>query len=54
MKKDDQKRDVLYGISAGYSISSRSSVKLAYVRSRTHENTGMNTDNVAFAYSIRF
>ena len=53
-KKDDQRRDLLYGISAGLSIGSRSSAKLAYVGSRTDEAVGKDTDSFALAYSIRF
>jgi hypothetical protein len=53
-KKDDQRRDLLYGISAGLSIGSRFSAKLAYVGSRTDEAVGKDTDSVALAYSIRF
>jgi hypothetical protein len=54
VKQDDQRRDLLYGISAGLSIGLRSSVKLAYIGSRTHEDVGQDTDSIAFAYSIRF
>ena len=54
VKKDDRRRDVLFGVSVGVSIGSRSSVKLAYVGSRTREDVGKDTDSVAFAYSIRF
>jgi hypothetical protein len=54
VKKDDRKRDALFGVSAGVPIGLRSSVKLAYVGSRTREDTGKDTDSVAFAYSIRF
>lgn len=54
VKKDDQRRDLLFGISAGFSISSSSSVKLAYVGSRTQKDVGKDTDSVALAYSIRF
>lgn len=53
-KKDDKRRDLLYGISAGLAIGSRSSVKLAYVGSRTREDVGKDTDSIALAYSIRF
>jgi hypothetical protein len=53
-KKDDQKRDLLFGISAGYSISPNSSVKLAYVGSRTYEDVGQDSDSVVLACSIRF
>ena len=53
-KKDDERRDWLYGISAGLPIGSRSSVKLAYVAGRTSEDVGKDTDSVSLAYSIRF
>ena len=53
-KKDDQKRGLLFGISAGYSISPNSSVKLAYVGSRTYEDVGLDSDCVVLACSIRF
>lgn len=53
-KKDDKKRDLLYGISAGLPIGSRSSIKLAYVAGRTSEDVGSDTDSVALGYSIRF
>ena len=53
VKKDDERRDSLYGISAGLPIGSRSSVKLAYVASRTSEDVGKDTDSIALAYSIR-
>jgi len=53
-KKDDERRDLLYGISAGLPIGSRSSVKLAYVASRSSEDVGKDSDNVAFAFSTRF
>ncbi len=54
VKKDDQLRDLLYGISAGFPIGSRSSVKLAYIGSRTFEDVGQDTDSIAFSYSFRF
>ena len=53
-KKDDRRRDLLYGMSAGLPIGSRSSVKRAYVGSRSREDVGKDTDSVGFAYSIRF
>lgn len=53
-KKDDERRDLLYGISAGLPIGSSSGVKLAYVGSRTREDVGKDTDSIALAYSIRF
>lgn len=53
-KKDDERRDLLYGISAGLPIGSRSGVKLAYVASRSKEDVGKDSDSVAFAFSTRF
>jgi hypothetical protein len=53
IRKDDEKRDMLYGISGGVPIGSRSSVKLAYVGSRTGEDVGKDTDSISLAYSIR-
>jgi len=53
-KKDDERRDLLYGISAGLPIGSRSSAKLAYVGSRSSEDVGVDSDSVAVAFSTRF
>jgi hypothetical protein len=53
-KSDDKKRDILYGISAGFPFGSRSSLKLAYIGSRTRKDVGTDSDNLALAYSIRF
>jgi len=53
-KKDDERRDLLYGISAGLPIGSRSSVKLAYVASRTSEDVGVDSDSMVLGFSIRF
>lgn len=53
-RKDDERRDVLYGISAGLPIGSMSSFKLAYVGNRSREDVGKDSDSVAFAYSLRF
>ena len=52
--KDDERRDLLYGISAGLPMGSRATVKLAYVANRSSEDVGKDTDNVALGYSIRF
>ncbi len=53
-KKDDERRELLYGISAGLPVGSRSSAKLAYVGSRSNEDVGKDTDSVALAFSTRF
>jgi len=54
LRHDDRQRDLLYGISAGLPIGSRSSAKLAYIGSRTHEKVGQDSDSIAFSYLIRF
>lgn len=53
-KKDDRRQDVLYALSAGMPLSRTSSVKIAYVNSRTREEVGSNSDNIAIAYSWIF
>jgi len=52
--KDDERSDLLYGISVGLPIGSRSNVKLAYVANRTKEDVGKDADSVALGYSIWF
>ena len=53
-RKGDERRDLLYGLSAGLPIGSSSSIKLAYVASRSDEDVGKDTDSYALGYSIRF
>jgi hypothetical protein len=53
-RKDDRRRDLLYGLSAGFSHNGHSSLKLAYVGSRTQEDLGADTDYLGLALSIRF
>jgi hypothetical protein len=54
VRSNDRRRDLLYGISAGLAVNKKSSLKLAYVASRTREDLGSDTDNLALALSIRF
>jgi hypothetical protein len=53
-RKDDERRDLLYGISAGLPVGSRSSVKIAYVGSRSSEDVGKDSDTLALGFSVRF
>lgn len=53
-RKDDRRRDLLYGLSAGFSHNRHSSLKLAYVGSRTRKDLGVNADYLALALSVRF
>jgi hypothetical protein len=52
--KGDERRDLLYGISAGLPVGARSSVKIAYVGRRSSEDVGTDSDNVAVGYTVRF
>ena len=54
VRRDGHRRDLLYGISAGLTVNRHSSLKFAYVGSRTREDLGSDTDNLALALSIRF
>ena len=53
-RKDDARQDFLLGISAGFAVSPSSSIKIAYVRSRTQEDIGQDTDSVGISYLTRF
>ncbi|GGZ91688.1 transporter [Algibacter mikhailovii] len=50
--KDDRRNDVLASLSAGYSISKRQSLKLAYIYSRTTRLIGSNTDSIALGWAL--
>ncbi len=54
VRKDDSKRDLLFGISAGLPLSRQSSVKIGYIGSRAGEEIGADTDNIVVAVSFRF
>ena len=53
-KKDDTRSDNLYALSAGYPVSRTTSIKLAYVRGRTREDVGSDTDNFILAFTKMF
>ncbi len=52
--KNDERRDLLYGISAGLPIGSSATVKLAYVAHRSSEDVSKDTDSLGLGYSFRF
>jgi hypothetical protein len=52
--KDDERRDLLYGISAGIPTGSNSNIKIAYIATRSSEDVGRDADNVVLGYSIWF
>lgn len=54
VRKDDARRELLYGVSAGAPLNRRISVKIAYVGRRSEAEIGADTDNLAVAVSMRF
>ena len=54
IRKHDRRGDLLYGVSLGLPINRHSSVKIAYVGSRTQEVIGADTENLAISFSFRF
>jgi hypothetical protein len=54
IRKHDPRGDLLYGISLGLPLNRHSSVKVAYVGSRTQQDIGGDTDNLAISFSFRF
>lgn len=53
-KKDDQKEDFLYALSAGLPVTRTSSIKVVYARGRTQKDVGSDADNIAVAYIRAF
>jgi hypothetical protein len=52
--KDDERRDLLYGLSAGIPTGPNSNIKIAYVARRTSEDVGQENDNVVLGFSFWF
>lgn len=52
--KNNDKNDVLAGLSVGFPVSRTQGIKLAYVRSRTYRFTGADLDTLVLAWSMRF
>lgn len=52
--KDVESRNWLSALSMGLPISSRQGVKLTYLRTRTQEDTGSDTDSLLASYSQMF
>lgn len=53
-RKDDERGIVLTALSVGIPAGRNQGFKVAYIRSRTTEDTGSDTDTFALAWSIRF
>lgn len=52
--KRDERGDQLLAISMGLPVAPRQGVKFAYVRGRTGNDAGADTDTFSFAWSVRF
>jgi hypothetical protein len=54
IRKDDAKRDLLFGVSTGLPLTRRLSAKIGYVGSRKGTDIGSDTDSIAAGFSFRF
>ena len=52
--RDDYRKTLFFGASAGLAIDRHSSVQVTYVGTRAQTTIGSDTDNIALGYSIRF
>jgi hypothetical protein len=51
IKKDDQRQNVLWAISAGMPLTPRLAIKFAYANTRTREDTGIDSETFAIGLS---
>lgn len=54
VEKDDQKGNLAWALSLGYPITRQSGVKAAYIRTRTQESIGGDTDTIVVGFSIHW
>jgi len=52
--KDDKRKDFLSAVSFGFPVSKTQSLKLSYVRGRTKNDVGVDTDSLVLAGSMLF
>jgi len=52
--KDDYREDLLYGISAGLTVSRQLRAQISYIANRVQTKVGSDLDNLAVALSIQF
>jgi hypothetical protein len=50
--KDDEKKNVLMGISGSYPINRNAGIKLGYMKGETHTSTGADSDTVMTALAV--
>jgi hypothetical protein len=51
VRKDDHARNVAWALSAGYPVTPKFGIKLTYVGIRTQQDTGLDSDTLAFSAS---
>ena len=49
--KNDTRKDVAWALSYGFRLLPRLSMKVAYIGTKTHADTGIRSDSVAIAFS---
>ena len=54
VSQEDAKGDFLSAVSVGTPINRQSGIRLSYVRARTREEVGSESDNISIAYSRNF
>lgn len=52
--KDDERSNLLYGLSFGLPVGSAQALRLSYVRSDALQNVGTDSHSVALSWSVRF
>lgn len=52
VEKDNRQQNTGWAVSFAYPINKLSGIKLAYIRSQTEENTGIDTESIALAGSL--
>ena len=53
-RKNDDARLFLSALTVGFPISRSQGLRFAYIRGRTHADTGADTDSLAIAWSVRY
>lgn len=51
VEKDDRKGNLAWALSVGYPITPKLGVKVAYIRSRTQESVGRDTDTITVGFT---
>ena len=54
IKKDNRQQNVAWAASIAYPLSRRAGAKFSYVETETRESTGLDSQSLALAFSVRF